>query len=149
MSVRAWFTISAAVLLLLGGAFVLRLFSPIQPPAILARASDEELDGVYVRSCWHQRRGNLSCQAADGAGLPASDTTVIDRRGKMRIVAAYPVQPKEGTLEIETEKGKTVIEAPWLRELNYSLEPGIYVLTAEAKYGRGAYVRYVFRLRVA
>jgi hypothetical protein len=144
MTVRAWFTISTVVLVALVAAVVLKLTAPTPPPAIVARVGDTRLPGALYVSCWPQRSGNAKCQ--EPTGSPKGDVT-IPRRGTLRVVVAYPVQPKRGNVRIYTG-GRTTLRSEWKRSITYELEPGRYQMLALALYPNASQVQYIFRFRV-
>jgi hypothetical protein len=123
------------------------VLSPIRPPALLAGVGRVHLNGVPRGSCWTQRSGKLRCDHGETTRLRPRDTVPVS--GIVRVVAAYPIQPKKGTLTIATTEGRKVRESTWTDELRYELVPGVYVLRAEARYPRGAYVRVDFPFRVS
>jgi hypothetical protein len=145
MTVRTWITISIAVLIALSIAVVFQFLRPVPPPAIVVRADDTRLAGVLEEACWPQRNGKLRC-TEEPATPPAN---AIDDNGSFRIVFAYPADPKQGRIEVANADGETVLESDgWKRTLRYDLDPGSYVLTAQAGTSGEAFVRYVFALRV-
>jgi hypothetical protein len=146
VTVRTWITISVAVLVALSAAVVVQFLRPVPPPAIVVRAGDTRLSGVLDRACWPQRSGELRC--TDDDQRLAREQTIPDN-GSLRIVFAYPADPKEGFVRIDTvSKGKTVLKTGWKRTVRYDLDPGRYVLTAQAGKTGESFVRYVFALRV-
>jgi hypothetical protein len=146
VSVRTWFTLSALAMLALAAAFVYRfLIAPLSPPEILVRVDDVRLEGVQTSACWPQRGSELRCDDAEPSAPAATD---IPRSGTLRLVAAFPEQPLEGTVVIAADRGPTVLEEEWARDVPYALEPGTYLMTAEARYPADAFVRYLYRLRV-
>lgn len=144
MTVRAWFTISALVLVALAAAFVFRLFAPNNPPGILVRSGDVRLQGRLDEACWPGRNGELNCERPESTALPSPE--VVPAKGTLRIVVAYPAQPDVGEIRIDGPDPTRV--GDWRNHLRYDLEPGTYMLTAEARYPERAFVRYVFRFRV-
>ncbi len=145
MTVRTWITLSVAVLIALSIAIVLQFLRPVPPPAIVVRAGDVRLSGVLDGACWPQRSGKLRCTKDEDT--KASEQT-IDDNGSFRIVFAYPAEPKEGSVTVTDAEGREVLESDWKRTLRYELDPGRYVLTAQAGTSGESYVRYVFALRV-
>lgn len=150
MTVRVWLTISAVALVALGIAFALRVFSPLEAPELIVtvegRTESVRLPGVHEESCWEQRDGELRCVDPDPE-LPEGPPAV-PVSGRMRIVAAFPVQPDEGTVRIiEQREGDIGFEAELDDRIAYELEEGHYVLRVEASYSDGAFVRYAFPLR--
>lgn len=143
MTVRSWITISVLVLVALGAAFTVRVLSPIRAPALLASVEGRRLPAVDRGSCWAQRNGELRCVDATG-GSPKP--VEVPASGRIRIVAAYPVQPDQGSLVILGPRGDVVLEHRWTDALDYRLEPGRYRLKADARYPDGAYVRAEFAL---
>ena len=105
MSVRAWFTISAAVLVVLVAAFVFRFFAPVPAPEVVARVGSIRLKGQRISDCWPQRNGDLRC-----ASFKTRWTQTVRLRGKgtMHIVVAYPVQPPDGSLVFAKRDGTVV-----------------------------------------
>jgi hypothetical protein len=145
VTVRTWITVSVAVLIALSIAIVVQFLRPVPPPAIVVRADDIRLEGVLEEACWPQRNGELRC-TEDGE-RPAENT--IDDNGSFRFVFAYPADPREGRLEVARADGTSVLSTDeWKRTLRYALDPGRYVLTAQAGTSGEAFVRYVFALRV-
>ena len=142
MTVRAWFTISAIVLVTLTAAVIYRLFAPVPTPEIVARADSVRLGGSRERACWPQRGGDLKCEGPDRAGVTLQK---LPRSGRLRFVVTYPVQPEDGTIRVVSRStGKTVLRSDWRRSLRYDLEPDTYFAVAEARYPRGAFLRYRF-----
>ncbi len=151
MTVRVWLTISAVALVALGTAFALRVFSPLEAPELVVtvegRAESVRLPGVHEGSCWGQQDGELRCVDPD-PDLPG-DPPTVPASGRMRIVAAFPVQPDEGTVRIlEQPGGDIAFETELDDRIDYDgLEPGDYVLRVEGRYPDGAFVRYAFPMR--
>jgi len=145
MSVRAWFTISAAVLVVLAVAFVFRFFAPVPAPETVARVGGIRLDGQRVSDCWPQRNGNLRC-----AKFSTRWTKPVRLRGKgtLHVVVAYPVQPPGGTLTLTKRDGAVVLTKKWTESLSYDLAPGDYALRADAQYPKGAHVDYYFPVTI-
>lgn len=145
MSVKAWFTISALILVALSVAVVVRLLAPAPQPEILARVGEARLAGTLVSSCWPQRGGEIRCS-------DAGETEVPERRipgsGELELTA-YPVEPTEGDVTIRTLDGDVVFEGAWDDEIDYDLEAGTYEMTVEARYTDEAKVTYLFRLVVS
>lgn len=146
MTVRAWFTISGVVIVALAIAFVVRFTSPVKAPQILASAGPVRLDGAYRGSCWPQPRGANRCERDPRPRLASGPR--LPRTGTIRVVSDFPVQPASGTLVVRRE-GQTALEQAWDDKLPYTLDPGRYVLRADARYPRGGYVRYDFAFVVA
>lgn len=146
MTVRTWITISVALLVALSVAVVVQFLRPVPPPQIVVRAEDARLNGVLDEACWPQRNGKLRCTSEKGQEQPGN---TIDANGSFRIVFAYPAEPKEGSIAVERSDGKTMLSTDeWKRTLRYDLDPGRYVLTAQAGKEGEAFVRYVFALTV-
>lgn len=145
MTVRTWITISVVAMLALGIAAGVRFLSQPGPPAILARAGAERLEGRLEAWCWPKRGGEVRCGREDDEAPRAER---IPRTGSIRVIVAFPAQPAEGALVIE-RSGQVVERSGWTDELEYRLTPGRYRLVANARYGDGAYVRYSFPFRVA
>jgi len=146
MTVKAWMTISVVVLALLGGTAAYRFLAPLQPPELLATAGDVRLEGSRRAYCWPERRAERPrCRRSGG-----NDAAVaMPRWGRIRVVAAYPVSPKGGFLELRRQGGEVVQRVDGLDEpISYDLAPGRYELTAEARYSASAYVRYSFAMKV-
>jgi hypothetical protein len=133
------------VLVALSTAVVLRFLAPVDPPPIFVRSGETRLVGVLDKGCWPQRGGDLRCQEGPDE-RPRSGT--LASSGKLRVVAAYPAQPDDGTIRIERASGKGVLDEEWDESIDYELKAGSYVLTADARYPEKAYTRYVFRFRV-
>lgn len=143
MTVRAWFTISAVVLVVLTGAVTYRLLAPVSTPAILARAGDVRLEGEHVYSCWPQRGGRPKCERSKATPR----AVVVPRSGKLRVVVAYPVQPDSWQLTIANSE-RTVIFTE-SHDLDYELGPGSYRMDVQARYPDDAFVQYHFRFKVS
>jgi len=143
MSVRAWFTISTAVLVVLAIAFVFRFFAPVPAPQVVARVGGIRLDGQLASDCWPQRSGGLRC-----AKKSTRWTNAVRLRGKgtMHVVVAYPVQPPGGTLVLEKRDGSVVLTRKWIDTFPYDLPVGEYVLRTKADYPQGARLEYYFPL---
>lgn len=142
MTVRAWFTISAVVILLLAGAVTYRLLAPVATPAILARSGDARLEGEHVHSCWPQRGGRLRCRRS----TPTPNEVVIPASGTLGFVVAYPVQPDEWQITIANEDRTVIFEES--DEVGYELQRGSYRIDAQARYSDDAFVQYLFSVRV-
>jgi len=145
MSVRAWFTISAAVLVVLAVAFVFRFFAPVPAPEIVARVGSIRLVGQRMSDCWPQRSGKLHCTKHQTRW-----TRPVRLHGKstIHVVVAYPVQPPGGSLTIGKRDGSVVLKKNWTETLRYELTPGEYTLVADGEYPKGARVEYYFTLIV-
>src|ERR1051325_4254800 len=141
MSVRAWFTISAAVLVVLTLAFVFRFFAPVPAPEVVARVGGIRLTGQRAADCWPQRSGDLRC-----GKFKTKWTKAVRLRGKgtMHVVVAYPVQPPDGTLTLTKRDGTVVLTKKWTETIPYDLPPGEYALRADAAYPKGPYANYYF-----
>src|SRR4051812_27322493 len=133
MTVRSWFTISTVVVVALFVAVALKLVAPASPPAIVARDTDTHLPGSLQSACWPQNSGHNRCTHG---GKPPKDSAILPRNDKIRVVVAYPIQPKDGTIRI-VRSGRTVLRTKWSRYVSYELESGRYSLIADAKYPRG------------
>lgn len=147
MTVRAWITVSAALLVALTVATAVFFLRPSQPPELLASVPDARLQGRLMASCWPQRGGDLSCTEA--AHPPDPDVPVIPSEGEIRLVAAFPVQPEDGSARIvDARTGRAeVTVGGWEEKVPYELPAGRWRLEAEARYPDGAYVRYSFGFR--
>jgi hypothetical protein len=147
MTVRTWITVSVAVLVALSVAVLLQFTRPIQPPSIVVHAGDQHIAGALDSACWPQRSGKLRCVKHKKVDAAAN---TIPGNGSLRIVFAYPAEPKDGLIHISDDStGRTVLRSGWKRTIRYDLPPGTYTMTARAgKSGKGAYVRYVFVLKV-
>jgi hypothetical protein len=146
MTVRTWITLSVAVLIALSVAVVVQFLRPVPPPVIVVRAGDARLEGFLDGACWPQRSGKLRCAKDDET--PTFEQS-IPANGSLRFVFAYPAEPKEGFIRIEdVDEDKAVVRTDWKRTLRYELDPGRYILTAQAGKSGESYVRYVFALRV-
>lgn len=143
MTVRAWFTISALVLVALAIAFAFRVFGPVSTPGILARSGDVRLEGTLVESCWPGRSGKIACTRGDGA---RGSAPTVASQGHFRVLVEYYQQPTRGTIRIDGPERIQVDD--WRSPLSYDLEPGTYSLTTEARYPQNAFIRYVFRFKV-
>jgi hypothetical protein len=144
MTVRAWFTISALVLLALSAAVIVRLLAPVAAPEILARVGDTRLDGTRIASCWPQRGNDLRCEEG---GDDDRELRTIPSSGRMRLIVTYPAQPEKGWVRIDGENDD-VAKRDWDDEFRYNLEPGEYQMVAHADYPQNARVRYRFAFRV-
>jgi hypothetical protein len=144
VTVRTWITISILTLVALFAAAGVKIFTPLRPPALLAGVGRVRLHGVARGACWPQRSDALRCEGASGERAPRA---ALPRSGVMHVVAAYPFQPDAGSLRID-RGSRPVVDSAWTGDLRYELEPGTYVLHAEARYKRGAYVRYDFAFRI-
>src|SRR5688572_17925601 len=98
VTVRAWFTISALVLVALAAAFGFRLFASNPAPEIVVRAGDVRLERKLDTACWPQRSGQVECSEAERADDPRYKA--IPSSGTLRILVAYPVQPTDGSIWI-------------------------------------------------
>lgn len=142
MSVRAWFTISAAVLVLLGGAVVYRLLAPVPTPEILGRSGDVRLEGQHLASCWPQRGGPLRCRESRGS----PELTDVAGRGTLRFLVAYPAEPEEWQITVARDRRTALVEDE--ARFTYDLEPGRYDVDVQARYPEDAFVQYRFAFRV-
>lgn len=143
MTVRTWVTISVLVLVALAVAVAVRVASPIRPPGLIATAAGQRLDGSPLAACWPQRSGKPRCERHNAEDVIA---VAVPGSGAIRVIAAYPIQPRAGTLRI-ARRGQTQPEvaAAWTDKLPYDLAPGRYTLRAEARYAdKNAYVRWEF-----
>jgi hypothetical protein len=145
MSVRAWFSISALVLVVLTIAFALRFFAPVPAPETVARVGSIRLGGQRVADCWPQRNGKLRCEKRD---VEWRHPSRLRGKSTIHVVVAYPVQPQNGSLVLATRDGHTIVTSKWTDSLPYDLPPGEYSLRARADYPKGAYVDYAFPLTV-
>ena len=145
MSVRAWFTISAVVLVVLSAAFVFRFFAPVPAPAIVARVGSIRLAGERSSDCWPQRGGDLRCRKRTPRWRPSSR---LREKGTIHVLVAYPVQPRAGSLQIVRRNGEAVASSGWTESLAYNLAPGEYALQAVAEYPKGARVGFYFPITV-
>lgn len=142
MTVRAWFTISALMLLALTAAVLFQFLRPVPAPEILMHVGDTRIEGSLDRYCWPQRGGDLRCA---GGGGGEAETQPIPASSTFRLVVAYPAQPEEGTVRVVSrDTGETVLRRDWARSVPYELEPGTYFVEAEARYPADAVVRYRF-----
>lgn len=142
MTVRAWFTISAVVLVLLGGAVAYRLLAPVAAPEILARSGDVRLDGARVMSCWPARGGALRCRGSQDVPAAAD----VPPSGTLRFLVAYPVQPD--TWQITVARGRRTVMVEDEPRFRYDLDAGTYAVDVQARYPADAFVHYRFRFRV-
>jgi hypothetical protein len=145
MSVRAWFSISAAVLVVLIVAFVFRFFAPVPAPEIVARVGGIRLTGQRDRDCWPQRNGDLRCAKFKTTWTKPAR---LHGTGTMHVVVTYPVQPPDGMLTFTKRDGTVVLTKKWTETVPYDLPPGSYALRADASYPKGAYVKFYFALTV-
>jgi hypothetical protein len=142
VTVRAWLTISALVLVALFGAVAYQFLRPVTAPGIIVNAGNEPLAGRLVESCWPQRNGDLKCEQGDDGD---AETLSIPASGELRSVVAYPAQPEEGSIRIiSRDSGETVLRSGWDRSITYELDPGLYFVDVEARYPERAFVRYRF-----
>lgn len=147
MTVRAWITISVVLLVALTVATVAFFLRPSRPPELLASVPDARLEGSLVASCWPQRGGGLGC--TEERPPAEQEPPVIPRAGDIRVIAAFPIQPEDGSARI-VDAGTGREEASvdgWKERIAYELPPGRWRLEAEARYPEGAYVRYSFPFR--
>src|SRR5438270_9942685 len=135
MSVRAWFTISSAVLVVLTVAFVFRFFAPVPAPEIVARVGSIRVVGQRVSDCWPQRSGRLHCTKHS---THWTHLIRLHGKGTIHVVVAYPVQPPNGSLVIAKHDGTVVETKKWTDTLPYDLQPGEYALRADAEYPKGS-----------
>lgn len=147
MTVRAWFTISALVLVALFASVAYRFLRPLDPPTLLASVPSARLEGDFRAACWPQRGGKLECTSND---QPASMIgPKIKPDGVIRLVAAFPTPPTGGKIVISDSAGKNVLSREgWTDKLDYELVSGRYKLEAEAHYNQGAFVKYSFAFSV-
>jgi hypothetical protein len=147
VTVKAWFTISALVLVALAAAVVIRFLAPVDPPPIFVRSGAVRLVGVLDEGCWPQRGSDLRCKEGPDE---RPQTGTLPAEGKLRVVVAYPAQPDDGsgTITITDSSGDEVLDEKWDESIDYELESGSYTMTADARYPAEAFVRYVFRFRV-
>ena len=145
MSVRAWFTISALVLVALAVAFVARFFAPVPAPEVVARVGGIRLTGQKVAECWPQRDGNLRCRNYKTNRIAP---TRLRQTGTIHVAVAFPAKPEGGSLRLTAQDGKAVVETTWKESLDYRAPPGAYTFRALAKYAEGAKVDYVFPVTV-
>jgi hypothetical protein len=147
VTVRTWITISVIAAAALGGAFAVRLFRPIEAPALVARAGEVRLPAIDRGSCWPQGDTTPRCRppAATGPGQGPR----LDAQGRIDVFAAYPVQPEDGEIKIvDTASSRPLKTLEYTDRVDYDLPPGRYVLEVEGRYGEDAYVRYAFGFRV-
>ena len=144
MTVRAWFTISAVLLVVLSLAVLYQFTRPIAPPEILVTSGAVRLDGRTAEACWPQRDGKLDCSTADAT----DERMTVKAKGTFRLVVAYPAQPEDGQIEIARGRRTLVSEDDWTRAVRYDLEPGDYTLSVQARYPADAFVHQVFPFRV-
>jgi hypothetical protein len=145
MTVRTWFTISALCVIALFGAVALKLTAPVNAPTMLARVGEIRLQGMRVASCWP----NGEKTKCEGRGSSASAVTV-PRRGTLRIVVAYPLQPTSRQGYIAIRSGRNVVlRRDWHENTRYDLAPGTYEAVAYARYRSNAHIEYSFPFRVA
>jgi hypothetical protein len=145
MSVRAWFTISAAVLVVLAVAFVLRFFAPVPAPEIVGRVGSIRLSGQRLSTCWPQRNGRLRCEHQ---AFRWQRPVTLRGTGTIHLVVAYPVQPPGGSVRIERRDHSAVSTSKWTESCGYRLDPGQYVLRATAAYPHNATTDYAFAITV-
>ncbi|HVE91771.1 MAG TPA: hypothetical protein VNE62_05680 [Actinomycetota bacterium] len=146
MTVKAWMTISAVVLLLLTGTAAYRFLAPLRPPDLLATAGDTRLKESARAFCWPERSGGRS--NCDREHRETVRAPALPRSGRIRVVAAYPVSPRSGYVELKHQGGDVVRRVnAWDEPLEFDLEPGRYELVAEARYSRTAFVRYSYSFR--
>jgi hypothetical protein len=144
MSVRAWFAISAVVLVVLAAAVAYRFVAPLPAPAIVARVGSIELRGVDIESCWPRRSGRIHCTSGDKSRPKAVS---VPSSGTIRIVAAFPVQPPDGRVTIGTAARVVSATKTWTPNLAYRLASGTYSVHVQAFYPHGARLDYLFALR--
>lgn len=148
MTVRAWFTISALVVVALAAAFAFRIFAADTViPEIRVRAGDIALEGGLATACWPEEGGKRVCETGKKA---PRESGPIPPSGTLRVAAAYPIQPTRGSLRIRIAgSGEDVLKTAWKRRVPYKLRAGRYVLTAVANYPEKAFIRYTFRFSVS
>jgi hypothetical protein len=142
VTVRTWFTISAIVVIALFGAVALKLTAPVDAPSIVARVGEIRLQGQRIAACWPDGK-KTKCTGRGAAPAPVT----IPHHGTLRIVVAYPLQPKQGTIEVR-DGSHAVFTHPWRENTTYDLPPGSYELLATARYKTNAHVEYRFALHV-
>jgi len=145
MTVRTWFTISIVVVIALFAAVALKLSAPVNAPSIVARVGETRLAGHLVASCWPGGNGKIACKQGKGDGNGAVAT--IPPKGTLRVIVAYPLQPKDGYLQFSRKTGP-LYRTPWRENTHYDLPPGRYTLNAVAQYPKGPHVEYSFDFRV-
>jgi hypothetical protein len=145
MSVRAWFTISALVLVVLAVAFVLRFFAPVPAPEVVGRVGSIRLTGQRVSACWPQRNGRLRCERH---AFRWQRPVTLRGSGTIHLVVAYPVQPPAGSVRIERRDRTIVTASKWTESFAYRLQPGEYVVRAMAAYPHSAMTNYAFAVKV-
>ena len=144
MTVRTWFTLSAVVVIALFGAVALKLTAPVNAPTIVARAGELRLHGRRISACWPNGRGKEKCTGAENT---APDVATLSRRGTLRVVVAYPLQPKQGYIEVRSGD-RVVFKRPWSENTDYNVPSGNYELVAYAKYAKSSHLEYAFGFRV-
>jgi hypothetical protein len=145
MTVRTWFTLSAlAIVALFAASAYFFLFRTIPVPEIVAGVGDIRIEGAMRETCWPQR-GELECETGDEEVAEVE----IPPSGEMRFVVLFPTQPDDGTIRITDERGLSVLETEWTREVSYTLESGTYNLEVAASYPEEASLLYAFRLIVS
>lgn len=145
MSVRAWLTISAVLLIVLGFSAAIRFFSPLSPPDIVVTTSDARLEGYQQASCWPQRAGDLLCEETNEAEVGPQ---TIDAQGDLLVVVVYPSTPAKGAVKFKNAAGEIAFETTeWARNVPYNVPPGDYTVEVEANYAQGAYVRWDYPVR--
>lgn len=148
MTVRVWVTISALVLAALAAAFMFRLFAPNPVPEILVRAGHARIAGSREGYCWPQR-SVLRCKQDKARTTQEPTPTPIPPQGSLRFVLTYPAQPRDGEITIKKSRtGREVLRRRWTRTLRYELDTGIYVVDVKAEFPGGAFIDYVFAVRV-
>ena len=143
MTVRTWLTISVICVIALFAAVILKLTAPVNAPTMLARVGEIRLQGQRDSSCWPV--GMKTKCAGRTAATPAVS---VPGKGTLRVIVAYPLQPKASQGTIEVRQGETVIiKRDWHENTNYDLAPGSYELVAYAAYRNNAHIRYTFPFR--
>lgn len=145
MTVRTWFTISAIALIAMSLAAYFRLTTPSPPPEILARSGDARLHGYLGSACWPRRGGKIACERH---GTPKLVTAHVRTEATIQL-AAFPVEPKSGRIDVTDSSGATVFSKNgWTRTLRMDLKDGRYVLRVDARYTSRTYVSWLFPFSV-
>lgn len=145
MTVRAWFSISAALLIVLGISVAYRFFSPLRPPEVVVTTSEGKLNGSPVDGCWPQRGGDLRCEKGP---VPDSNHQRIPSSDELLLVVVFPSIPVDGTVTFTDQNGKTVFESKgWERTLGYSVPKGKYTLGVRAEFNEGAYLEWAYAVQ--
>jgi len=123
----------------------LKLAAPVRAPSIVARVGEIRLPARPGASCWPGRNGKIDCH--DGKGGGQKGVATVPRHGTFRVVVAYPLQPKDGYIQV-FRVGHVMFRKPWRENTHYDLPRGRYTLLVLAEYPKQVHVQYWFDFRV-